>query len=138
MEARCRLCAECSPDFVPVLEELELSERILQLFQVKIEPEDRLPTVVCRCCCTTVYSTWEFNQRVQKAQELLAVEEGIQDTFEPVCADVTSWPCKEESDGLDEYVLYNAQTDAVDAQPNRKAKVKVGIFMGLHVCAIVI
>lgn len=72
MGTRCRLCAECCDDFVPVLGELELPTRIYQLFQVRIDLEDRLPTVVCRVCFDTVNRTWEFTERVHRAQELLA------------------------------------------------------------------
>lgn len=72
MGTRCRLCAECSEDLVPVLGELELPTRIFQLFQVRIDLEDRLPTVVCRMCFDTVNRTWEFTERVHRAQELLA------------------------------------------------------------------
>lgn len=72
MGTRCRLCADCSEDLVPVLGELELPSRIFQLFQVRIDLEDRLPTVVCRMCFDTVNRTWEFTERVRRAQELLA------------------------------------------------------------------
>lgn len=71
MGPRCRLCAECSEDLVAVLEEPELSARISHLFQVTIALEDRLPTEVCRICCDTVNRTWEYSERVQKAQEFL-------------------------------------------------------------------
>lgn len=72
MGTRCRLCAECCEDLVPILGELELPTRIFQLFQVRIDLEDRLPTVVCRMCFDTVNRTWEFTERVHRAQELLA------------------------------------------------------------------
>lgn len=71
MGTRCRLCAECCEDPLPVLGELELPTRIFQLFQVRIDLEDRLPTVVCRMCYDTVNRTWEFTERVHRAQELL-------------------------------------------------------------------
>lgn len=71
MGTRCRLCAECREDLVPVLGELELPSRIYQLFQVRIDLEDTLPTVVCQVCCDTVNRTWEFTERVHRAQELL-------------------------------------------------------------------
>lgn len=72
MGPRCRLCAECSEDLISVVEETELSARISHLFQVTIALGDRLPTKVCRICCDTVNRTWEFSERVQKAQEFLA------------------------------------------------------------------
>lgn len=134
METRCRLCAECSPDMVPVLEEIELSEKIMQLFQVKIGPDDRLPTVVCRCCCTTVYSTWEFNQRVQKAQELLAVEESTQETLDPLCVAATQQYCKNEplntewytktetNNTVVECILYDTANTVAAEQSKRKIK----------------
>ncbi|KAF2904321.1 hypothetical protein ILUMI_01849 [Ignelater luminosus] len=76
MGARCRLCAESYDDLVDALDEAELSTKILQFFRVKIVADDRLPTTICRRCYDAINATWEFNEQVQKAQELLlAVEE---------------------------------------------------------------
>lgn len=72
MGARCRLCAECSEDLVPLLEEIDLSTKILQLFQVKVAVEDRLPTGICPICCETVNKVWEFSERVHRAQAFLS------------------------------------------------------------------
>lgn len=72
MGARCRLCAECSEDLVPVLDDVNLSAKILQLFQIKIVIEDCLPTSICHICYETVNKVWEFNERVQRAQVLLS------------------------------------------------------------------
>jgi KRAB domain-containing zinc finger protein len=71
MENRCRLCAEFGADQLNALEDLNLILRIFQLFNVKISPEDKLPTTVCHLCSETVKQTWEFSQHVQKSQEIL-------------------------------------------------------------------
>lgn len=83
MGARCRLCAECSEDLVQLLVDIELSNKILQLFQVKIAVEDRLPTVICRVCCDTVNKLWEFSERVHRAQILLSELNVIASDTEP-------------------------------------------------------
>jgi hypothetical protein len=71
MENRCRLCAEFGADQLNALEDLNLILRIFQLFNVKISPEDKLPTTVCHLCSETVKQTWDFSQHVQKSQEIL-------------------------------------------------------------------
>lgn len=121
MEARCRLCAECSNDLVSVLEEIQLPEKISQLFQVKIVIDDRLPTVVCRCCCETVQRTWEFSERVQKAQELLVIEENARSKLEFAETEV-SQHYKSESNDMVECFQYNSAVE----QPKRKTKVDKG------------
>lgn len=71
MESRCRLCAESSTDKISVLETPDLSSRILNLFQIRISNEDRLPTTICQKCYKSVETTWVFNDLIQKAQEIL-------------------------------------------------------------------
>lgn len=72
MGARCRLCAECSEDVESLLVEIELANKILQLFHIKVVVEDRLPTVICHVCCETVNKLWEYSERVHRAQILLS------------------------------------------------------------------
>lgn len=117
MGTRCRLCAECSDDLVPVLGELELPSRIFQLFQVRIDLEDRLPTVVCRLCFDTVNRTWEYTERVHRAQELLAE-----------CALVVQQQESEESarEERDEMVECVLSDSAVQGETNGEEKVKSG------------
>lgn len=71
LEKRCRLCAERRDDLIGLLEEVDLSEKINSLFQIQVEPADKLPTCVCILCRDTVNNIWEFNKRVQKAQAIL-------------------------------------------------------------------
>lgn len=71
METRCRLCAECSTNQLPIVDDLEFRLKIFQLFQIKVSIEDILPTSVCQICYDMVGKTWEFNDRIQKAQALL-------------------------------------------------------------------
>lgn len=71
LEKRCRLCAERRDDLIGLLEEVDLSGKINSLFQIQVEPEDKLPTCVCILCRDTVNNIWEFNKRVQKAQAIL-------------------------------------------------------------------
>ncbi|CAH0557502.1 unnamed protein product [Brassicogethes aeneus] len=71
METRCRLCAECYVDRISVLENSSLSSKIFHLFQIKITNNDRLPTTICQKCYDLVQTTWEFNDHIQKAQEIL-------------------------------------------------------------------
>lgn len=124
MGTRCRLCAECSEDLVPVLGELELPARIFQLFHVRIDLEDRLPTVVCRLCFDTVNRTWEFTERVHRAQELLAE-----------CALVVQQQeneesAREERDDMVECVLSDSgvQGETNGGVKVKCAKVKVNLF----------
>lgn len=78
MGARCRLCAEFNSELLSVLEDEDvgLSCKIEHLFQVKIVPEDTF-TGVCSPCRQIVVCTWEFSERVQKAQEILLLEADI-------------------------------------------------------------
>lgn len=71
METRCRLCAESSSNQLPILHDLEFRLKIFQLFQIKVSVEDNLPSSVCQICYDMVGKTWEFNDRIQKAQALL-------------------------------------------------------------------
>lgn len=71
MEARCRLCAENTIDQIAVLEDLELPSKIFQLFQIKINIDDKLPITICQICHDMVEKTWSFKDRAQKAQDIL-------------------------------------------------------------------
>ncbi|KAF5297663.1 hypothetical protein FQA39_LY11994 [Lamprigera yunnana] len=75
MGARCRLCAEVFEELVEVLHEVDLPSKIFQFFRVNIIAEDKLPTTICQKCYNIIYATWDFNERVQKAQEVLALED---------------------------------------------------------------
>lgn len=71
MGARCRLCADFSEDLVNLIGQSDLLTKIGQLFQLKISEDDQLPTGVCTLCLETVNKIWEYNEKVQRAQELL-------------------------------------------------------------------
>ncbi|KAL3280611.1 hypothetical protein HHI36_003848 [Cryptolaemus montrouzieri] len=86
MESRCRLCGEINLELLPILEDLELPSKIYQLFQVKVNLEDQLPTLVCQVCWEMVQNTWLNYLKVQKAQELLnEILEAL--AADPVCGD---------------------------------------------------
>ncbi|XP_072396561.1 uncharacterized protein [Diabrotica undecimpunctata] len=72
MDSRCRLCAECPSSQVPILEDTGFCSKIFQLFQIKVSAGDSFPTCVCHDCYDMVEKTWSFNDRVQKAQDVLA------------------------------------------------------------------
>lgn len=72
MENRCRLCAECFSFLIPILEDLDFCSKIFQLFQIRVSVEDSFPLSVCQQCYNMVEKTWHFNNRIQKAQEILA------------------------------------------------------------------
>lgn len=71
MASRCRLCAEFKNDLTLIFEDVQLASQIEHLFQLKITPEDQLPTVVCENCRSIVSNTWDFWQKLHKAQEVL-------------------------------------------------------------------
>ncbi|KAK9882504.1 hypothetical protein WA026_021850 [Henosepilachna vigintioctopunctata] len=71
MESRCRICGEISLQLLPILEDLELPSKIFQLFQVRINLEDQLPTLICQICWEMVQNSWLNYIKVQKAQETL-------------------------------------------------------------------
>lgn len=71
MENRCRLCGEVSLELIPILEDLEHPNKIYQLFQVKVNLEDQLPTLSCKTCWEMIDSIWESFIKVQKAQTFL-------------------------------------------------------------------
>ncbi|CAG9863413.1 unnamed protein product [Phyllotreta striolata] len=82
MDARCRLCAECSTNQIAILHDNGFCLKIFQLFQIKVSANDNLPTCVCRDCYEMVEKTWNFNDRIQKAQDILAeLINGIQETL---------------------------------------------------------
>lgn len=72
MENRCRLCAECFAFLIPILEDLDFCSKIFQLFQIRVAVSDTLPLSVCQHCYNMVEKTWHFNDRIQKAQEILS------------------------------------------------------------------
>lgn len=72
MENRCRLCAECFAFLIPVLDDLDFCSKLFQLFQIRVAVEDNFPVSVCQQCYNMVEKTWHFNNRIQKAQEILA------------------------------------------------------------------
>ncbi|CAH1175722.1 unnamed protein product [Phaedon cochleariae] len=72
METRCRLCAECCSTQLSIMQDTTFCLKIFQLFQIKISAGDNLPMSVCPDCHDMVEKTWCFNDRVQKAQDLLA------------------------------------------------------------------
>ncbi|XP_074042903.1 uncharacterized protein isoform X1 [Leptinotarsa decemlineata] len=72
MEPRCRLCAECSRDQLEILQNPQFCLKIFQLFQIKVSVEDNLPTSACPECYDMVEKTWMFNDRIQKAQDILS------------------------------------------------------------------
>lgn len=72
MENRCRLCAECFAFLIPILEDLDFCSKIFQLFQIRVAVSDTFPVSVCQQCYDMVEKTWHFNNRIQKAQEILA------------------------------------------------------------------
>lgn len=72
MDSRCRLCAECFAFLIPILEDLDFCSKIFQLFQIRVAVGDSLPIAVCQQCYNMVEKTWHFNDRIQKAQEILA------------------------------------------------------------------
>lgn len=72
MENRCRLCAECFAFLLPILEDLDFCSKIFQLFQIRVAVGDTFPVSVCQQCYDMVEKTWHFNNRIQKAQEILA------------------------------------------------------------------
>lgn len=116
MGARCRLCAESYDDLVDALDEAELSTKILQFFRVKIVADDRLPTTICRRCYDAINATWEFNEQVQKAQELLlAVEEANKATL------------LEQQNKNSVTMVECVLTDTTTEQPKPKIKTKVSM-----------
>ncbi|XP_056646900.1 gastrula zinc finger protein XlCGF26.1-like isoform X1 [Diorhabda sublineata] len=72
MDSRCRLCAECTTEQISILQDAVFCLKIFQLFQIKVSITDHLPTFVCRECYEMVEKTWSFNDRIQKAQDILA------------------------------------------------------------------
>lgn len=72
MDGRCRLCAECFQFLIPILDDLDFCSKIFQLFQIRVAIGDTFPVSVCQQCYNMVEKTWHFNNRIQKAQEILA------------------------------------------------------------------
>lgn len=113
MGARCRLCAESYEELVETLAEAELLDRIFQFFGVKIVLNDKLPTTICRKCYETTNATWEFNERVQKAQEILSI-----DDLEKSKTCIETF---EDKIGIVECVLSNTVTE-------EKSEIKVKVY----------
>lgn len=73
----CRLCAESksAADLLSTTDDYwtkqDLDTKISKFFQIKIASDDRLPKRVCSKCCEKVIITFEFNEKVQQAQETL-------------------------------------------------------------------
>lgn len=76
-EDLCRLCAESksAADLLSIRDEYwikqDLDTKISRFFQITISASDKLPKCVCSKCCEKVIITWEFNEKVQRAQETL-------------------------------------------------------------------
>lgn len=87
MESYCRLCGELSLELLSILEDLELPDKIFQLFNVKVNLEDQLPTLACQKCWDMVQNTWIDYLRVQKAQEHLNVLLESLAAIDPICQD---------------------------------------------------
>ncbi|XP_044729206.1 zinc finger protein OZF-like [Chrysoperla carnea] len=73
----CRLCAELQPDY-NLLEisddkatNMNLANKIMQCYNVKITKDDVLPRHVCSNCCDKVINAFEFHELVHKSQEFL-------------------------------------------------------------------
>lgn len=88
-EEFCRLCAETKSlvDLLSIKDEYwskqDLDTKISQFFQIKILPTDKLPKSICFKCCEKVNVTWEFNEKVQQAQETLRSVLSEEDEFDP-------------------------------------------------------
>ncbi|CAH1102376.1 unnamed protein product [Psylliodes chrysocephalus] len=89
MDTRCRLCAECSSSQISILQDNVFCSKIFQLFQIKVCVGDNLPSCVCHECYEMVEKTWSFNDRIQKAQDVLAelVNNSIQEML-PVTSEL--------------------------------------------------
>lgn len=87
---RCRLCAEYSSELLPILEDVPLTAKIEHLFHIKVLPGD--PYVyICTTCSEVVLSTWEYSERVHKAQEiLLEAELAVECTNSSSLQDITT------------------------------------------------
>lgn len=72
MDGRCRLCADCFPFLIPIIDDLDFCSKIFQLFQIRVAIGDTFPVSVCQQCYNMVEKTWHFNNRIQKAQEILS------------------------------------------------------------------
>lgn len=119
MGARCRLCAEIYEELVEVLEEIDLPAKIFQFFQINIVAADRLPTTICQKCYETIYATWDFNERIQRAQELLTLEDANKTDFAGPLQNVPL----EKSNSVIECVFVN-QCDELQNAPKNKVKLK--------------
>lgn len=88
MGSRCRLCAEYSEELLDTLEDISLPGKIEHLFQVKIVSEDHF-TYICSPCHQIVLNTWDYSERVHKAQEILLEAEIASETIacDPIACD---------------------------------------------------
>ncbi|XP_044733697.1 zinc finger protein 782-like [Chrysoperla carnea] len=74
----CRLCAELQPDYhlLKITDvkavNMNLANKILHCYNVKITADDILPRHVCLNCCDKVINAFEFHELVHKSQEFLA------------------------------------------------------------------
>ncbi|XP_044729565.1 zinc finger protein 70-like [Chrysoperla carnea] len=73
----CRLCAELQPDYnlLEITDDkavnMNLANKIMQCYNVKITADDILPRHVCSNCCDKVINAFEFHELVHKSQEFL-------------------------------------------------------------------
>ncbi|KAJ8973262.1 hypothetical protein NQ317_017717 [Molorchus minor] len=108
METRCRLCAECSTDQIPILDDLGFCSKIFQLFQIKVSVDDSLPISSCQICYDMVEKTWDFNDRIQKAQEVLT------DLLNNITAILNPTDTLETHPLLETQNVLSTQTEVVD------------------------
>ncbi|KAK5646272.1 hypothetical protein RI129_004736 [Pyrocoelia pectoralis] len=118
MGARCRLCAEVYEELLEVLEEVDLPAKIFQFFRVNIVVEDRLPTTICQNCYEAIYATWDFNERIQRAQDLLTLEDVNKPDFSSPPQNLQ----QEKAPPIVECVFINECDD--QAKPKNKMKLK--------------
>ncbi|KAL1491363.1 hypothetical protein ABEB36_011971 [Hypothenemus hampei] len=70
-EIRCRLCAQTCNSHIEIMEDNRFKTMLDYFFQLKINLEDKLPTVVCENCYGYVERVWNFKEQVDQAQILL-------------------------------------------------------------------
>ncbi|XP_044752040.1 gastrula zinc finger protein XlCGF26.1-like [Coccinella septempunctata] len=107
MDSHCRLCGELSLELLPILEDLELPNKIFELYHIKVNLEDQLPTVVCHKCWDMVHSAWLNYLRVQKAQEHLNELLESLVNVDPICQEEDNVDFSTETSKLIDCVITN-------------------------------
>lgn len=130
MDSHCRLCGDLSLELHPILEDLELPNKIFQLYHVKVDLEDQLPTLACRKCLDMVQSEWLNYLRVQKAQQHLnEILESLVNV-DPICHEDNSLDFTTDTSKVFSSVITNEQLPKHDEMKKniKSTKVKVSIL----------